>query len=446
MNPKYSKALRRFPAFAESTEVLLREQQDTFEQLTAQVTAPVLFSYVWFVLQKAQSMGLKRLYFLARDGYVLLRIAEEIVKAHKLPLELRYLYCSRAALRMPSYHRIAPEEAMDLLLHRGTNLTRRHILDRAQLTDAQRLAVYETLDYRECNEHTPLTEAAFADFCKALRGCDVFRECVHENSIAAYDAAIGYFRQEGLFDGTPFAIVDSGWTGSMQRSLRQLSDELPPMTGFYFGMFANPKSKEDGSYLTWYFSPSSSIRVLTKFNNNVFECMCAAAHGMTIGYRKEKEDRYAPVCKSNAASHAVTKKIETQIAVCTSFAHECAQRIRFSDFQEEKMHRISRSLLQGLMYRTSAEEAAAFGDFPFCDDVTESYTSTLVQYGAEGALREHLILHRIVRKLQGHKPSHELFWIYGTLAVSRLRMKPLRRISLRAWDVLRCMINKWKKL
>ncbi len=445
MNPKYSKTLHRFPAFAESADALLRNQQDAFEQLTAQITAPVLFTYVWFVLHRAQSMGLRRLYFLARDGYVLLRIAEEIAKAHKLPLELRYLYCSRAALRMPSYHRIAPEEAMDLLLHRGTNLTRRHILDRAQLTDAQRLAVYEALGCQECNEHTPLTEAAFADFCQALRSCTVFREYVHENSVAAYDAAIGYFRQEGLFDGTPFAIVDSGWTGSMQRSLRQLSDELPRMTGFYFGMFASPKSTEDGNYLTWYFSPASSIRVLTKFNNNVFECMCAAAHGMTIGYQRETEARYIPVCKSNAASHAVTKKIETQIAVCTAFARECAQKIQFSDFQETEMHRITRSLLQGLMYRPSAEEAAAFGDFPFCDDVTESYTNTLVQYGAEKTLREHLILRRIVRKLQGHKPSHELFWMYGTLAVSQLRMKPIRRLSLRMWEILRCLINKCKK-
>ncbi len=442
MLPKYAAALHSIPPFAESAEALLPECSTMHTRLTAQVTAPVLFTYVWHVLREAEALGLKRLYFLARDGYVLLEIAREIAKVHPVQAELRYLYCSRASLRMPSYHRIAPEEAMELLLHRGTNLTRRHILDRAHLTDAQRLAVYEALGCREENEHTPLTEQAFADFCKDLRSCKQFREYVDQNSRDSYDAAIAYFRQEGLMDGVPFGIVDSGWTGSMQRSLRQLSDEIPPVTGFYFGMFARPKSSEDGDYRTWYFSADSSIGVLTKFNNNVFECMCAAPHGMTIGYRKEKENRYVPVCKAAAAGPDVLQTIEAQIGVCRKFAAACAPKIRFDAFSPEKMHRISRKLLQGLMYRPDAAEAEAFGVFPFCDDVTESYTGTLVQHNSEQVLRDHLIFRRIFRKLRGLKPSGELFWIYGTLSVSTLHCKAMRRLSLRAWDILRCMINK----
>ncbi len=444
MLPKYAPALCSAPPYAASVHAVLRECTTLHEQLTAQVTAPVLFTYVWHVLREAQQLGLQRLYFLARDGYVLLAIAQEIAKIHPVQPELRYLYCSRSSLRMPSYHRIDPDEAMELLLHRGTNLTRRYILDRARLTDAQRHAVYEALGNAEFDEYAPLDEHAFADFCAELRNCDVFREAVQKNSRDSYDTAVAYFRQEGLMDGVPFGIVDSGWTGSMQRSLRQLSDEIPPLTGFYFGMFAKPKSAEDGDYRTWYFSADSSIGVLTKFNNNLFECMCAAPHGMTIGYRKEKENRYAPVCEPVDA--ASLPAVEAQIAVCSRFAAACAAKIRYDAFDSEQMHRISRQLLQGLMYRPDREEALAFQAFHFCDDVTEAYSDTLVRENSEQILREHQFLHRVFRRLRGKKPSRELFWIYGTLAVSALPCKAPRRLSLRAWDILRCMINKRRPL
>ncbi len=446
MHPKYASALEQFPSFAAAAEALLPDLATEHARLTAQVTAPVLFAYVWYVLREAEAMGLKRLYFLARDGYVLLEIAREIAAVHPVNLELRYLYCSRASLRMPTYHRIAPEEALDLLLHRGTNLTRRHILDRAHLTDAQRKAVYEQLHCREEEEQTPLTEGAFAAFCQSLRSSSLFLDYVNQNSREAYDAAMGYFRQEGLTDSISFGIVDSGWTGSMQRSLRQLSDEIPPITGFYFGMFARPQAAEDGTYRTWYFSADSSIGIRTKFSNNVFECMCAAAHGMTMGYRKETDTRYVPVCRETAANRAMHPVIETQLEVCRRFAAQCAQQISYDSFPDRTLHRISRKLLQGLMYRTDRAEAEAFADFPFCDDVTESYTSTLVRRGQETVLREHMLLHRLLRRLRGRKPSEELFWMYGTLAVSSLRLKALCRPALRAWDILRYWIDSCKQL
>ncbi len=452
MDAKYAAALKAFPPFAQTAEALLPTTETKHAQLSVQVTAPVLFAYVWFILQEAERMGLKRIYFLARDGYIMLKIAQEIAKVCPVKPELRYLYCSRASLRMPCYHRIPESEMMDLLLHRGTNLTISHMLDRAHLTDAQR----HTLLTQLCKDagavfapeslHAPLSENDFAAVCSVLRNSTLFRDMVLENSRAAYAEAMPYFVQEGLTDGTPFAIADTGWTGSMQRNLRQLSEKIPPMTGFYFGMFAHPKSKEDGEYKTWYFSADSSIGVRTKFNNNLFECLCAAPHGMTIGYQKNRENRYAPIFKTSHADTIMRTAIETQISICTQFAQHCAPHIRYGEFSHDTMHRITQKLLQGLMYRPTAEEAEAFGAFPFCDDVTESYSDTLVRHNCRPVLRQHMPLTRILRKLRGKKPETELFWIYGTLAVSGLPLQVLRRPALRFWDILRCILDKRKSL
>lgn len=446
MDKKYERALRCFPPFAKTAEALLPSAGTEHARLTIQVTAPVLFTYVWYVLREAERMGLKRLYFLARDGYVLLQIAREIAKACPVGLELRYLYCSRASLRMPSYHRIPETEAMDLLLHRGTNLTVHHILDRASVTEEQRQAVYEALELQEESASVKLSENDFNAICDKLRRCRIFRQIVMDNSRAAYETAMPYFIQEGLTDGTPFGIVDSGWTGSMQRSFRQLSEEIPPMTGFYFGMFARPKSRGDGIYNTWYFSADSRISVRTKFNNNLFECMCAAPHGMTIGYRQEKDMRYVPVMKPYTEGTPLDDMIGVQVSSCTAFASLCAAEISYRDFDPGDMHRMTRQLLTALMYRPTAAEAEAFGSFPFCDDVTESYTDTLVRHDEAAVVREHLFLRRMLKKIRGKKPSRELFWVYGTLAVSGLHCLPQRRLSLRSWDVVRCILDGRKHL
>ncbi len=444
MNPKYEQALRSFPPFAKAAEALLPTAETEHARLTLQVTAPVLFTYVWYVLREAERMGLKRLYFLARDGFVLLQIAREIVKACPVGLELRYLYCSRASLRMPSYHRIPEAEAMDLLLHRGTNLTVQHILDRADVSDTQRRAVYEALGLNAETASARLSENEFNVICDKLRNCNVFRSIVMENSRAAYETAMPYFIQEGLTDGTRFGIVDSGWTGSMQRSLRQLSEEIPPMTGFYFGMFARPKSTGDGIYNTWYFSADSKISVRTKFNNNLFECMCAAPHGMTTGYRQDTDNRYVPVMMPYDAADASDAVIRTQISCCEAFAKHCAAAISYLNFDTTLMHRISRRLLTALMYRPDRTEAEAFGCFTFCDDVTEAYSDTLIRHDESAVLREHLFFRRMTKKLRGQKPSRELFWVYGTLAVSGMHCLPLRRFSLRLWDVVRCILDRNK--
>lgn len=438
---KYASALRKFDPFAQTAEQMLQKTASKHEQLTVQVTAPVLFTYVWYVLLEAERMKLKRLYFLSRDGYIMLKIAREIVKVHPIDLELRYLYCSRASLRMPGYHRISETEMMDLLLHRGTNLTIRHILDRAHLTEAQCTELYAALHTDVQSAAAPLSENDFTEVCEKLRSSTLFKEMVLQNSKAAYTDAMGYFVQEGLTDGTKFGIVDTGWTGSMQRSLRQLSEEIPSVTGFYFGMFARPKEQSDGTYRTWYFSADSSIGIRTKFNNNLFECMCAAPHSMTIGYCRGTDRRYVPIFKETGTASPMTSMIETQISVCQQFAQLCAPLINYQKFSHDAMHHITQSLLQGLMYRPEPAEAEAFAAFPFCDDVTESYSDTLVRHDCRSILREYMLPNRILRKLKGKKPSAELFWIYGTLAVSGMPLQSLCRPALRLWDVLRCIAD-----
>ncbi|MFR1474267.1 MAG: hypothetical protein ACLSB9_00195 [Hydrogeniiclostridium mannosilyticum] len=70
-----------------------------------------------------------------------------------------------------------------------------------------------------------------------------------------------------MLDGDPVAVVDTGWTGSIQRSLRQLLRSAGGnggISGFCFGLYQEPKDPADGDYMAWYFS--GVLRFMTGFS------------------------------------------------------------------------------------------------------------------------------------------------------------------------------------
>ena len=95
------------------TNFSLDKMKNKIEAYSEEIVGPVMYSYVEWVLDEALRRGLSRLYFLARDGYLLKEIAKRIIEKRSLPIDARYFYCSRQSLRMPSYH-IIGDEAFEL--------------------------------------------------------------------------------------------------------------------------------------------------------------------------------------------------------------------------------------------------------------------------------------------------------------------------------------------
>ena len=137
---------------------------------------------------------------------------------------------------MPTYHLIG-DEAYDLLLMSGTSVTLRSLMERAELNDNERRKVYAELDFYFDKEKEELSKLQLYTISK-IRESITYRGFIDQKSRQAYEPAMGYFIQEGLLDGNIIAIVDSGWTGSIQRSLRQLlesSGKHVNLIGFTLG-------------------------------------------------------------------------------------------------------------------------------------------------------------------------------------------------------------------
>lgn len=404
---------------------------DRMKEYTDKITAPVIFGYVMWIISEAQKKGFSRIYFLARDGYALYETAKIITAEKNIPIDCRYLYCSRQSFRMPSYH-FSGDEAFSLLLQKSTYNTAEHVLMRAELNSNERAEIYRLLDISEPEKI--LGDSEFYSLTEKLRVCGRFKELLDKKSAAAYEATVKYLRQEGLFDTDKVVIADSGWAGTMQRSLRQLLRNAgcsSPLYGFYFGLHATPKEPEDGEMYGYFFDKNSRIKHKVIFNNNVFECMLSALHPMTVGY-EEKGGVILPAFGSES-NEDMKSLIRCQLDGIISYA----EMHKSDSFIYEKEIKTCYKLLKRGMASPTAEEAEMFGHFLFCDDTTDAYLMSLASPEMTEKLSEYFLPKRILSKLSGNKKknSADLFWPYGVI--------PFCKSNLRWWYRLNVVLGEW---
>lgn len=440
-NSKYKNALSIIPDFAEIAEICTDEKADVFSKITSYVTAPVLYSYVLWTLRKAQNLNLNKLWFLARDGHILYNIAKILCNKYNIPIKCHYYYCSRMALRMPVYH-LMGNSAYDILLIRGASLTPDHVLKRLNLNDNECSLIYNEINFPLSNKNKILSRSEFSAFSDKIRKSKVFSSFLKEKSTSSLENAISYAKQEGLLDSEHIGIVDSGWNGSMQNSLYLLLEyarkSVPKITGFYFGLYSPPEKKA-GDWFTWYFEPDSPPKQILKFNNNVYECMCYAPHGTTIGYMKKDDKKIIPICKKlkNIDLHNV-EIAKKQEKICIEFANKISDKSNFNSFKLKDLHKMSTLLLQQFMFNPDKEEALAFSEFLFCDDLGENYFFPLVQKNQENVLKNCLFTKRIKQFfLRSKEINPDPFWIYGSLNCSNIKLKSWYRKNFYLWDLIR---------
>jgi len=421
------------------TNEIIKQKIKTYSY---EIVGSVMYKYTEWIIEEAIRRGFSRLYFLARDGYLLYEMAKLICQNRALSIDCKYLYCSRQSLRIPSYH-IIGDEAFDLLLLGGYYVTPKTILSRACLTEEEISTVCKELGIMD--ENKPFSDNELENFTIQIKSNDLYRSSVMKKSRAAYESTISYFKQEGLFDNDYVAIVDSGWTGSMQRSLRQLLESAGykgTLTGFYFGMYVEPKDKKDGEYLTFYFDSNSGVKRKIAFNNNLFECMLSANHAMTVGYEEGENGFFNP--KFTPPISATQKGLaESQISGALEYAKRAIAK-PYAPFEYKISLRQCYKILKKNMVYPSKDFATVYGAFTFCDDVTEGYHMSLADPENRRALSNYMLIPRIFRKLFGIKKSNasELFWPYGVIAFCPAFLRPWYRINVQAWELLKAILKK----
>ncbi len=411
------------------------------ELYSEQIVGPVMFNYTAWIVKTAKKRGIKTIYFLARDGYLLYNIAKKIIAYNNIDIECKYFYCSRQSLRMPTYH-IIGDEAYHLLLLGGYRLTPRSVLERASLSENELKRLYSELDIKD--ENQILNDRQFDELKEKIEKNEFYKEAFNDKSKAAYADTIAYLKQEGMFDCDTIAIADSGWTGSMQRSLRQLLESAGykgNIIGFYFGMFVNPADQNDGEYLTYYFDANSHAKRKAYFSNNLFECMLSAPHAMTLRYKNEN-GKTVPVFTEDISDFQ-KNMAEAQINGALRYTEKYLQNNHDFPNHKDSAKKVYKILKKNMVY-PSRDFVSVYGAFTFCDDVTEGYKMALASPEKRRILKDYMLTTRVFRKLFRLKKSsdEELFWPYGVIAFCPAFLRPFYRLNVKAWEIMKAILKK----
>ena len=229
-----------------------------------------------------QQGAMRKLYFLSRDSYVLMKGVEQLKDCFP-DVELHYLFLSRRSLFLPYLACDVSAEQMLSVMDKNSLYGKKVDGLLALLaTNRDELRQWNIeFDYSKiCNR---ADEAGFLD--KIFNGGYV--SVLKERASEAKELLVKYFEQEGLLSGDSCDMVDVGWLGTSRLMVNKILDSVGArrVRFFYYGVRGDVFGEECGEYAS-YFQAGELITTATALIENYFS---ASPYPTTVGYAKSSE-------------------------------------------------------------------------------------------------------------------------------------------------------------
>ncbi len=382
-----SRLVRLQVPVSSSKEAALRD-------VAAGVVAPTLVGYVLWVLQQAQMMGLKRLYFVSRDGQILLEIARRLVGKLNVSCELRYIYGSRLAWNLSAVASLDQEQASQMLkrsswiLDTTSAISIRDFFARVCITPEEisdRLAAVGFKEQDWSRILNPLEQQALHPVLEDSKVNELIFHKAHQKR----QVLMKYLEQEGLFDSTTKGLVDVGWFGSSYDALAALLNPngATLSAGLFFGLRSHSKDNQSDSFDSkkgYFFDQRTQTGFSSALPNMgivPLEMFCSADHGTVVGFMEEGE-QVRPVLREERNQRVIDWGLPLVRKAVNCFTENLlldASLINpWADVREA-----SANVLQSFWLNPSDIEAKAWGDFPWekghseqTDALAEAYNWT----------------------------------------------------------------------
>lgn len=250
---------------------------DEKAQLGASLAGPILFPYIYWLLDQAQKRGIERLYFIARDGYILKLIADLIIKENNLPIKTKYIYGSRKAWRISALNLDDDE-----LYRQFIQFT---MYEPKKVNQAFGLTKEEFLSILPKNLHNYSTHKPDNRLAEYLyNNKDVLKFAIEKNK-AQKECVINYLKNTIDCTDDKFAFVDLDGSGLTQNCLARLMNNFydKKIKSFYYAV--TPACCRSLNLEKYYYY------TLKRGNmGNMLELLTRAPHGQTLKYANQDKN------------------------------------------------------------------------------------------------------------------------------------------------------------
>lgn len=295
-------------------------RNNPYAEIAGVFTAAVYIPYVKWIIEQARIQGIKRLYFLSRDGYILMKIAESL---NVEDIQLRYLFVSRKSLTPGFMADFTQDNLLDI--SDGHSIVRKDVNSILSLlqTSREELGRYG-IELPHGNKIQSKKEQE--TFLNGIFNSNI-TDVLKERACKSEETLIQYFRQEGLFDDTKSAMVDVGWLGTSRLMVNSILNRNghSSIPSFYFGVRKDVLSPSAGDYMA-YFMPDMVGYQSMPLIENYFS---SSPYQTTRGY-KENDGKIVPIFKGNKDfCHSAVSL--SNMNACEWIASEIAKTNIFSD-------------------------------------------------------------------------------------------------------------------
>jgi predicted HAD superfamily hydrolase/exopolysaccharide biosynthesis predicted pyruvyltransferase EpsI len=279
-----------------------RNESQFWDTLGKSTGALLVGSFLVWLLERARVNDIDTLYFCSRDGYVLFKAWDALGLTGASGIDVKYLPVSRKVLLLSSGYLDSTEQMLDkqlvqFLSIRSSGSTIQSMLNRAGLEKCEGLV--NTLETRFKSLDEPFLDDQI----------QVFQACLRENSVEIYRALAtlhqstrAFLRQEGLFTSNRNAIVDLGWHGNLQKSLKRIVREDSKenfLAGFYYGLWpAASGNRYASGFMESCFGTDflgHDEQLALSQSVAILEELHTAPHGSVANYTFHKSGEWRPV-------------------------------------------------------------------------------------------------------------------------------------------------------
>lgn len=315
-------------------EIPASTEDDFFTCYGHDVLGPIFSVFVARLGELMHERRIDRVFFLAREGDLFQRIHAQFegrCRASANALPNRYLYVSRKAVALPAAHRGLAAERLVLY---STQASRRGL---AGLADALGIPLADLARASPSPGWDPLDGKSGLlrpDWAQELADSDAFQELLCAAAAPPRADLRRYLEQEGFFgSGQRVALVDIGWSGSIQRALKDaFGDDVdwPEVHGFYLSFndhLGHGLGQDEATGILFdrrRFHPRHDT--LSHFEE-LFENGARAPHPSTVGYAKQADGKVMPLFRAE----------DTQDRTAERAFNDISQRLRGGvlDFAKE---------------------------------------------------------------------------------------------------------------
>ncbi len=362
-----------FTGLARSRAVVACAKDDIWDRLGYELAGPMAFAFARWMAQRAGEQGVQRLFFLARDGYLLEKVFRACAERWKLGVESTYMLSSRRVLNMARIDRL-DEAAFHFLLTADPFLRVRDFLERIGLNagvlvdDVARAGLGGLDDVVTVQGGFFRTPELREGMRRLLAGQEA-----RILAVAAKERQklLAYFGDIGFAPG-PLAIVDLGWQASSIRSLQDLLRRAAPearLRGYYFGTWATAATAvEAGCEIDSFFfhmgNPGRRAELLAECVELV-EHLFTAPHPTVVGIERSG-DKWNPLCGEWETTSEQRECLARTSRAALDFVQD-ALKVETSLSPHATPFGYLESVLERVLRHPTRAEAETLGAFPHRD-------------------------------------------------------------------------------